>query len=522
MSLSRLSFRILLTAIACSLIGAVSLRPSLAQEEPKTGGILRVAILGEPPSLDAHWTTATITRDVTSQMYETLFTLDENFAVTPMLAEDYVVEDDGRRWTIDLRQGVMFHNGKEMTSEDVVASLERWAERGASGGTLFSTVDSLNAIDDYTIEFELSEPLGILPSYLTEILQFGAIYPKEIVEAAGPNEQITEFIGTGPFKFEEHLPDRYIRMSRFEDYSAREEEPNGYGGRRVVYVDELRFMPVPDVAVRAAGLEAGDFDFAGDLSPDDFERLEGNPQVEPLVVQPYYWAGIIMNKKGPIFSDRNVREALRASLSVEPILAAGYGNPAFYRLSHSLHPEETVWYSEAGSDRWNNPDLELARQLLEESGYDGTPLRWITTQEYPWMYNISLAARSQLQAVGFEIDLQVMDWATVGSRRTDPGSYDVFVTGFPTFYHPATDIYLDENWPGWWESEERDQLLSEFVSEVDLARQQELWSEIQQVFWDEVPIYLLGDYFNLSGQRTNVRGYANLPDKFFWNVWLDR
>jgi peptide/nickel transport system substrate-binding protein len=115
-----------------------------------------------------------------------------------------------------------------------------------------------------------------------------------------------------------------------------------------------------------------------------------------------------------------------------------------------------------------------------------------------------------------------MDWATVGSRRATTDTWDVFVTGFPTFYHPATDIYLDSKWPGFWESEERDRLLADFVSAVDLERQQELWSQIQQVFWDEVPIYLLGDYFNLSGQRSDVRGYANLPDKFFWNVWLDR
>jgi peptide/nickel transport system substrate-binding protein len=99
--------------------------PASAQDTPRTGGVLKAAMIGEPPTLDLHWTTAVITQEIVFHVYEGLFTYDAKFAPVPMLAESSTMTPDGRRYTIALRKGVRFHTGKEMTSADVVASLNR-------------------------------------------------------------------------------------------------------------------------------------------------------------------------------------------------------------------------------------------------------------------------------------------------------------------------------------------------------------------------------------------------------------
>jgi peptide/nickel transport system substrate-binding protein len=133
-----------------------------AQETPRSGGVLKVAMIGEPPSLDLHWTTAVITQEITFHVYEGLFTYDRNYAPIPMLAESYTMTPDGRRYTIALRKGVRFHNGKELTSADVVASLGRWGKVATTGKAVWRAVEAVEAPDAYTVVIHLKEPSGSL------------------------------------------------------------------------------------------------------------------------------------------------------------------------------------------------------------------------------------------------------------------------------------------------------------------------------------------------------------------------
>src|SRR5437016_9487592 len=256
-------------ALVAILLSASSVA---AAETPKRGGVLRVGNLGEPPALDAHWTTASITETLTNHIYEGLFSLDSSNRPIPMLAESHTVSKDGLVYTFKLRQGVKFHNGKEMTSEDVVASLGRWGKQSVYGKSLFAQVADLKGIDKYTVEMRLKEKSAIVLISLAVPNNFGAIYPKEIAEKFPPEQKATEYIGTGPFKLAEWKPDQYIRMVRFDDYKSRNEKPNGYGGGKTAYVDEIRWIPVPDAASRAAQLESGDLDVADDLVADAYDR----------------------------------------------------------------------------------------------------------------------------------------------------------------------------------------------------------------------------------------------------------
>src|SRR6266480_4185938 len=235
------------SSVAFVALLAVVSSAALAQTA-RRGGVLRVGNLGEPPALDAHCTTATITETLTNHIYEGLYSLDATNRPIPMLAESHSVSRDGLTYTFKLRQAVKFHNGKEMTAEDVDPSLARWGKQSIYGKALFAQVADWRAVDRYTVEMRLKEKSAIVLISLAVPNNFGAIYPREIVEKFPPEVKVTEYVGTGPFKLAEWKPDQYIRMVRFDDYKPRNEKPNGYGGGKTAYVDEIRWVPVREVA----------------------------------------------------------------------------------------------------------------------------------------------------------------------------------------------------------------------------------------------------------------------------------
>ncbi len=514
------SRRSLLTGGLAAAVGPFGLRGrAAAQDAPRTGGTLKVAIIGEPPSLDAHWTTASLTYDVTSHLYEPLFTLDDRYGVIPMLAEGHAVGDGGKLYTIRLRRGVPFHNGKELAAEDVVASLTRWGKLATVGKLLFKSVQSLQAKDRYTVELRLTGPSGIVLSALANASQFPAIYPKEVVQAAGDG-QIKEFIGTGPFRFVERIPDRHLRMARFDRYAARQEPPSGYGGKRTAHVDELQFIPVPDVATRAAGVESGEYHFSDWIAPDSYDRLGANPRLDVMIVKPNEWITGVFNKKQGLFTNRTLRQAVVAALDMEPIMKAAVGRPEFYRLDGSLQFREQVWWTDVGKEVYNHPDRAKAKRLMQEAGYKGEPIRWMCTQFYDWMYKSALAAKQQLEDVGFTIDLQVLEWATVVQRRGDPKHYEIFTTGIGFDADPSFKVILSCDWPGWTCDPKLEAMMARLAAETEFAKRSAIWREIQGWFWQEVPVIKFGDFFTLRIKQKAVGGYANRYRPFFWNVWL--
>ncbi len=494
--------------------------PAAAQDTPRAGGILKAAMIGEPPSLDIHWTTAVITQQITWHIYEGLYTYDTQFDPIPMLAEGHTIADGGRRYTIALRRGVKFHNGKEMTSADAVASLQRWGKMATPGKALWKNVEAVEAKDPYTVVISLKEPSGSLLYGLGRPNNGAAIYPKSVIDVAGEN-QVKEFIGTGPYRFVEHRPDRHIRLARFKEYVARTDAPDGYGGRRTAYVDEILFLPVSDVAVRLAGVETGEYHFATQIKQDQYDRLKTMPALEPRVVKPSGWATAVPNHKQGVMTSKKIRQAFLAALDMESIMVAAVGNRDFLRLDPGLfYPEQGMWHSTVGKNAFSQNDKEKARRLLREAGYTGQPIRWITTKEYDWMYKSALVAKQQLEAVGFVVDLQVVDWATLVQRRNKPEVFDIFSTGFGFTADPALATSLQCNWPGWWCSEEKDRLMADLAREVDPKKRRALIDRLQAIFYEDVGRIKFGDYFLLDVVRKELRGFRSTPELFFWNAWL--
>jgi len=494
-------------------------------QTPRRGGVLRVGNLGEPPALDAHWTTASITETLTNHIYEGLYSLDATNRPIPMLAESHSVSRDGLTYTFKLRQAVKFHNGKEMTAEDVVPSLARWGKQSIYGKALFAQVADWRAVDRYTVEMRLKEKSAIVLISLAVPNNFGAIYPREIVEKFPPEVKVTEYVGTGPFKLAEWKPDQYIRMVRFDDYKPRNEKPNGYGGGKTPWLDEIRWIPVPEVATRVAQVETGELEFADDLNLDAYDRLKRTPNVHTIISRPYYWLVAVFNKKEGLMTNQKLRQAWQAALDMEPIMknVAG-GHHELYRMDSSLaFVENAPWHTKLQGLPWNEHSRDKTRRLLREAGYKGEPIRFMTTQEYKWMYDFALLSKQQLEDAGFTIDLQVVDWATLVKRRNNSKEYDVFTTGMGNFYDPTHHIYLGPNWPGWTDDEELNRLLAELASESDYKKRFALWEQVTRVFYDKVPVARYGDLFGLRAIRGHVKGFdTTLMRPRFHNVWLDK
>jgi len=513
----------ILTLTVLALCLAASVPDAAAQ---KKGGILKVGNLGEPPTLDAHWTTATITEVLAQHIYEGLYSLDAKSQPIPMLAEGMpAVSKDGLSYTFKLRQGIKFHNGKEMTSADVVASLNRWGAQSTYGKNLYARVAEVRAVDKYTVQMQVKEKTATVVISLAIPNNAAAIYPKEVIDKFKPAEKATEWIGTGPFKLVEWKPDRHIKMARFDDYQPRKEAASGYGGRKVVHINELLWMPVPDAATRVAQMETGELDFADDLDLNAYERLKKTAGVQAIVAKPYYWLVAVFNKKEGLMTNQKLRQAWQAALDMEPIMknVAG-GHAELYRMDSSLaFVENTPWHTKIKGLPWNEHNRDKAKRLLREAGYKGEPIRFMTTQEYKWMYDFALLSKQQLEDAGFTIDLQVVDWATLVKRRNNEKEYDAFTTGIGNAYDPTHHVYLTPNWPGWTNDEEINRLLAELAGEGDYKKRFALWEQVTRVFYDKVPVARYGDLFGLRASRSHVKGFdTTLMRPRFHNVWLDK
>src|SRR2546426_4000751 len=513
----------ILTLTVLALCLAASVPDAAAQ---KKGGILKVGNLGEPPTLDAHWTTATITEVLAQHIYEGLYSLDARSQPIPMLAEGMpAVSKDGLSYTFKLRQGIKFHNGKEMTSADVVASLNRWGAQSTYGKNLYARVAEVRAVDKYTVQMQVKEKTATVVISLAIPNNAAAIYPKEVIDKFKPAEKATEWIGTGPFKLVEWKPDRHIKMARFDDYQPRKEAASGYGGRKVVHINELLWMPVPDAATRVAQMETGELDFADDLDLNAYERLKKTAGVQAIVAKPYYWLVAVFNKKEGLMTNQKLRQAWQAALDIEPIMkmVAG-GKSEFFRMDSSLaFVENAPWHTKIAGLPWNERNKDKARRLLKEAGYKGEPIRFMTTQEYKWMYDFALVTKQQLEEVGFVIDLQVMDWSTLGQRRVQPKEYEVFTTGMGNFFDPTHHIYMGPNWPGWTSDEEFLSLHAQLARETDPKKRYALWEQMTRTFYEKVPVARYGDLFGLRAMRKHVRGFSDKTERpRFWGVWLDK
>lgn len=491
---------------------------------PSVGGTLRVAINGEPPSLDWSSSSTTLAALVGSHIFEQLFAIDEKYTIKPMLAEDYEVSRDGLRYTIRLRKGVKFHNGKTMTAEDVVASIERWGRVSGTGKIAFEYIKSVRALDDHTIQIDLKKQYSPLLANMAATGSTLIIVPSEVNKQAGDKPlHEDQLIGTGPFKFAAWEPGHSITLRRFNEYTTRNEDWGGLTGRKTAYVDEIQFVIVKDPQVRLAGLQTGEYDYAIELEPDMYEQVKAAHGVTPVVIKSFSLPAIVFNKKAGLFTDIRMRKAVNYAINKRNLALSGLGNETFWDLDPAIFfPDWKELYTTEGQDVYNAYDPEMAQDLLRDAGYRGEPVRIITTKDYAWIYNLSQELSRQLSQVGFKVDVQVYDWATMAQKREDPQAWDIFITGFTPSSDPTTIAWLKPTWPGWYQSDRMRKLIDQWVQTSEPSERRRLVEEIQRTVYEELPVIKVAYQYGFQAHGKRVKGFREFVTARFWNVWLSQ
>ena len=501
--------------ILLALVAAATL-PAWAQAAP-AGGAVNLAMVGEPQTLDPMASTADLVGTIMQHVYEPLYTFDAQWHIAPMLAEALPkLSADGKVVTIELRKGVKFHNGKEMTSDDVIASLKRWIEMAPRGKAVGAEIRSIDAKGPYTVVLTQRGAYAPLLAQLALPTGFAAIMPKEAI--ASPLKQ---FIGTGPYQFKERRPDQYVLLARFDGYSARSEPASGYAGKREALLSELRFIPVPNANTRVEGALSGQYHFADLLPAEALARLGSRPSVKPVITAPFGFPYVVLNtKQGPL-ANQDLRQALQAALNMKEIMAAGFGDPKFYAAEGNHYPKGSPFYSDARIGDYNQANPAKARELAAKAGYKGEPIKYLTSKQYEFHYRMALVMAEQLKLAGFTVDMQVVDWATLISRRNDGALWDIYMTH--SFFLPEpmlTPPQLGDGAPGGWKTAAKDAAIAAFTQQPDPAKRGALWSAVQALVYTEVPYIKLGNFNSLTAKSAKLDGYTPMPWPYFWNTSL--
>lgn len=497
------------TCLASAAVFAVCAAGPLAAQNK-----VDVAIVGDPDTFDPMISTKDVVSIVTQHFMETLYTFDESWQVVPLLASDMpTISEDGTTYTIPLREGVSFHDGSQMDSADVVASLNRWQEVASRGMAIADRISGIEATGPAEITITLSEPYAPLTTLLAFSNSAAVIYPEEIIAP-----QITDPIGTGPYRMEAHQPDQYTQLVRFDDYA----QPGKAAGERAQIPDEIRFIPVPDTSTRIEGLLSGQFDYADSLSTEAFGRIEASDVAEPVLLEAFGWPLFAVNHKKGLMTDLNIRRAVQAALPYDDMLFAAFGDEKFFQTDGALYPEGWPWHNEAGIELYNINDPEKAAEYLEAAGYDGQPLRILTSRQYEFHYQMAEVAQMALEMAGFTVQMDVVDWATLAQNRDNPDLWDIYITHSPFLPEPTLTSSLFATAREGWANPEKEAILERFTAESDPDARKDIYAELQQQLYEDVGLIKIGNFNEVQGKSRSLTGVTPSPWPTFWNASKDQ
>ncbi len=518
-----------LALIAGAFAAAVSAFTGAASAQQKT---LRFVPHSDLKILDPIWTTAYIVRNHGYMVYDTLFAMDANNEIKPQMLEKYVVSADTLTYTLTLRDGLTWHDGAPVTSEDCVASIKRWAAKDAMGQKMMSFVSALESPDAKTIVIKLKEQTGLVLQALGKpSSNVPFMMPKRVAET-DPNKQISDFTGSGPFVFkkEEWQPGAKIVYTKFDKYVPRKEPASGLAGGKVVKVDRVEWLPMPDHQQAVNALLSGEVDYI-EAPPHDLHPLikadskvymvDWNPLGNQFTLR--------FNTLPKPFDDAKVRQAVMYALNQEDFLKAVVGTPEYYKVCKAMFICGTPFATTAGLEDKLESNFAKSKQLLAEAKYDGTPILLMHSTDLQILTNLAPVAKSLLEKGGFKVDMQSMDWQTLVARRAkkDPpnaGGWHMFLTSWVSadLLNPIMTGFLnascDKAMFGWPCDTEIEKIRDDFARSVDAAKQKELAAKVQ-VRASEYPTHIpLGQWYNQGALRKNVQGVVPASTPVLWNI----
>ncbi|MGD9864132.1 MAG: ABC transporter substrate-binding protein [Pseudodonghicola sp.] len=482
--------------------------------------------------MDPVITTAHITRDNAFMIFDTLLAVNSDFEVKPQMA-NFEVSDDGLSYTFTLRDGLKWHDGGEVTPADCIASIKRWMKRDGGGQMIADRMESLEATGDKSFVLKLKEPFPYTLHAMSKPSGLALFMMPERIANTPADQAITEYIGSGPFKFveAEFQPGVKVVYEKFEDYVPAEGPPSWFSGAKEVKVDRVEWVTMPDAQTTINALMNGEVDFVEAVPVDLLPLLEGIDEVKVEVLQKLGAVTIgRMNFIHPPFDNPKIRKAALMAMSQEDVLTALIGNPDYFKVCGAIFGCGTPYEFTDGSETLTSGgDIEGAKKLLAEAGYDGTPIVLMQPTDVVTLAAQPIVAAQALRNAGFNVDMQPMDWQTLVTRRASQaapadGGWNIFFTNWivPEVSNPLANIMLngrgDKAWFGWPNDPEIEALLGEFAGAADLDGQKMVAQKIQAHVMDNVNYIHLGQYFSPSGWSSKLNGVAAAPFPVFWGL----
>ena len=508
----------ILRAAAAALLALAALGGPLRAQTPP--GVLVVAQIAEPKSLDPHAVTAVNDFRILVNLYEGLVRYKSGaLEVEPALATEWTISDDGTVYEFDLRDDVTFHDGTPLDAEAVVFNFERMLNEDHpfhdTGpfplSFFFSAVERVEAVDEDTVRFTLSEPYAPFLSNLA--YPTGLIVSPEAVrehgEAFGRHPS-----GTGPFRFAEWVPNERVVVERNPDYWGDQAE-----------LEAVVFRPITDANTRVAEMLSGGVDVMVEVPPDNVAMFADDPNFTVHEqAGPHLWFLILNTRHGP-FADKRVRQAVNYAIDKQALVENVLQGTA--EIAAGPIPPAFAWaYNEALEPYPHDP--ERARQLLAEAGAGGAKLTFYITEGGSGMLEpvaMGAAIQADLAEVGLNAEIESYEWNTF-LGEVNPGlgeAVDMAEMAWMT-NDPDTLPYLalrsgatpEEGGfnSGYYANPEVDRLLEQARRSTDQEERARLYKEMQEIVREDAPWAFVANWKQNAVTNDRVEGFALEPSFF--------
>lgn len=484
---------------------------------------ITVAVATEAPMLDPTLTTSVAARNEWINIYEGLVTFDGNFEPACQLASSVEHSDDNTVWTFHLREGVKFHNGDEMTADDVVASLNRWAvTSGSVKDVVIPEGTEFVKVDDSTVEITLPESCAMFLYYMCNLSQYPAITTEECVAEADESGGYKDYIGTGPMKFVEWVENSYVHLTKFDEYVGPGYERSGYAGDAVVNFQDAYFYFITDSATRVNAALTGEYDIVEDINYDSLNQFEGNDEV-------FFTSGmsmynyLIFNKNveyDSIGQNADFRRAVQYALDMDEI-AAVQCSAEDYRTVQSdwMQPIQTPWINGRGDAYYNTKDTDKAKEYLEASGYNGEEVTFLYATNSDAFVNGALTIANRLESeLGLNIKLDAVDWATFLQRINQCDTYDFFITNFGMTPIPNALSCLSPSRTGFTNIEEITEYLNAMKTAGSVEEAQTIWGDCQEFISEAAVNIPLSSTDTVVAVTSKAEDYSPFNGISIWDV----
>jgi peptide/nickel transport system substrate-binding protein len=398
--------------------------------------------------------------------------------IVPVLAESYSSPDEGRTWVFNLRQGVKFHNGLDLTAEVVKWNYDRFLSEDSEarvGPMLRAMGANPSVVDEYTFQVELESGFGSFPSQLAQNSWTCILAPESFNEDGTINTPIS----TGPFMLESYTPGSELRFQRFDDYwqIGEDSEP-------LPYLDGLVINIVPEASVRLSALRAGDVNLITHTPLEDVREWADGGAPEGLDFRQYFYNYsdvFSLNALRAPFEDERARQAVQFTIDRQELNELVYAGLA--QIHNQPFKTDSIWYLDVPTPE---PDLDRARALMEEAGLEGgvdvTYIVWS-----PQYDSIAEVIQAQLSQIGIRVALDKGDFAS-WAEKGRAYEYDMLQHPFGTLFHPDQSYQRlgstsDRRWQaGGLEDPEYDRLLQEGRNTFEFTEAQEIYTELVELF----------------------------------------